>query len=84
MATSVALGIGGWRLRKMWDSYDRNGPKVSLHWNTAGILLKQFTPHMPFCLASVVVHLGIRAVDMLARTMLCHLYTISLWDLTGD
>ncbi|KAJ5252312.1 hypothetical protein N7489_002722 [Penicillium chrysogenum] len=27
MATSVALGIGGWRLRKMWDSYDRNGPK---------------------------------------------------------
>ncbi|KAF3023918.1 hypothetical protein E8E15_007434 [Penicillium rubens] len=30
MATSVALGIGGWRLRKMWDSYDRNGPKEGL------------------------------------------------------
>ncbi|KAJ5267966.1 hypothetical protein N7524_006006 [Penicillium chrysogenum] len=30
MATEVALGIGGWRLRKMWDSYDRNGPKEGL------------------------------------------------------
>jgi hypothetical protein len=33
---------------------------------------------MPFCLGSVVVHLGIRAVDMLARTMLCQLYNISV------
>jgi hypothetical protein len=41
MATSLALGIGGWRLRKLWYSYDRNGPNVSLHWNTAGILLNQ-------------------------------------------